>query len=269
MTNLLRRSLAPLTDRAWEEVDARAKQVLKTQLSARRIVDIDGPHGWQLAAIDTGRLRLADRESSEGVPWGVRQVLPLLELRLPFILRQMELDAISRGCNDPDLETLEDAAKVAAQFEESVIFHGLPDAHIQGIMEAAQHDSVALPEDPLQYPSAIAQAFELLHSAGIPQPYLLVLGRIPYFRLLQAGGGDYPPHRLIENMIDVPIRLSPALTGGAVVSAAPGNFQLTIGQDWSIGYASHDRDEVELYITESFTFRVLDSAAIVPLTGTQ
>jgi hypothetical protein len=36
-----------------------------------------------------------------------------------------------------------------------------------------------------------------------------------------------------------------------------------LGQDFSVGYASHDRDKVELYLTESFTFRVLEPAAAV------
>ena len=54
-----------------------------------------------------------------------------------------------------------------------------------------------------------------------------------------------------------------------MLATSPGNFQLTLGQDWSLGYASHNREEVELYITASFTFRVLNPAAIVELSGLQ
>ena len=51
---------------------------------------------------------------------------------------------------------------------------------------------------------------------------------------------------------------------------SPSNFELpigelTIGQDGSIGYVCHNRDEVELCITASFTFRVLAPAAAVEL----
>lgn len=264
MTSLLRRSQAPLTDRAWEEVDVRARQVLKSQLSARHFVDVDGPHGWGCAAVDTGRLQVSEHESGE-VPWGVRKVLPLLELRMPFVLLQIELDAISRGCQDPKLGPLEEAVNKAARFEESVIYHGLQAAHVRGMLPATLQESVTLPEDPLQYPAAVAQALEALSAAGLPGPYVLVLGREPYFRLLQRGEGNYPPRRVIEKMEELRILPTSALHGGVVLSAAPGSFQLTIGQDWSIGYASHDRDEVELYITESFTFRVLEPAAVVEL----
>jgi uncharacterized linocin/CFP29 family protein len=38
-----------------------------------------------------------------------------------------------------------------------------------------------------------------------------------------------------------------------------------VGQDLAIGYAHHDKDQVELYLTESLTFRVLEPAAAVAL----
>jgi len=50
-----------------------------------------------------------------------------------------------------------------------------------------------------------------------------------------------------------------------VLSMRGGDFELTVGQDLSIGYASHDRTTVELYLTESFTFRVLEDKASIYL----
>jgi uncharacterized linocin/CFP29 family protein len=40
---------------------------------------------------------------------------------------------------------------------------------------------------------------------------------------------------------------------------------LTLGQDVSLGYVAHDREEVELYMTQSFTFQVHDAGAAVLL----
>jgi uncharacterized linocin/CFP29 family protein len=57
---------------------------------------------------------------------------------------------------------------------------------------------------------------------------------------------------------------APAIQGGAVLlSVRGGDFELTVGQDLSIGYATHDRTDVELYLTESFTFRVLEEKAAI------
>jgi uncharacterized linocin/CFP29 family protein len=59
---------------------------------------------------------------------------------------------------------------------------------------------------------------------------------------------------------------APALKEGAVLlSTRGGDYELTVGQDLSIGYASHDRTTVELYLTESFTFRVLEDKAAILL----
>jgi uncharacterized linocin/CFP29 family protein len=48
-----------------------------------------------------------------------------------------------------------------------------------------------------------------------------------------------------------------------LLSTRGGDYELTVGQDLSIGYASHDRTDVELFLTESFTFRVLEEKAAV------
>jgi uncharacterized linocin/CFP29 family protein len=59
---------------------------------------------------------------------------------------------------------------------------------------------------------------------------------------------------------------APVLEEGAVlVSTRGGDYALTVGQDWSIGYADHDHTGVELYLTESFTFRVLEEKAAILL----
>ena len=50
-----------------------------------------------------------------------------------------------------------------------------------------------------------------------------------------------------------------------VLSHRGGDFQLSIGQDLSIGYAGHDQHKVYLFLTESFAFRVLERGAAVYL----
>jgi uncharacterized linocin/CFP29 family protein len=47
------------------------------------------------------------------------------------------------------------------------------------------------------------------------------------------------------------------------MSTRGGDYELTVGQDLAVGYAVHDRTEVELYLTESFAFRVLEEKAAV------
>ncbi|MFO7901937.1 MAG: family 1 encapsulin nanocompartment shell protein [Planctomycetota bacterium] len=267
MTDLLRRSHAPLTDAAWREIDETAARLLKTHLVAREIVDVEGPFGWEFAAVNLGGLDIADEAGPEDVPWGTRRVMPLIEARLPFMLNQMELDAVSRGAKDADLEPLETVAKQACAFEETAIYHGMPSARLVGLLQEAGRGKVALPKQPREMVQAVAEAVRKLQQAGVPRPYFLLLGTEPLLRLQTDGDGGYPPYRVIQELVEGHIRSCPTLQGGLLLSGAPGNFELTIGQDWSIGYTMHDRDTIELYLTESFMFRVLEPAAAVELTG--
>ena len=69
----------------------------------------------------------------------------------------------------------------------------------------------------------------------------------------------------VRRLLDGPIVWTPALEGAAVVSLRGGDFELTVGQDLSIGYLEHDARRVRLYVQESFAFRVLSPQAAVPL----
>ena len=73
--DLLKRNHAPITPEAWQQIDAEAKRVLQLNLAGRKLVDFDGPHGWQYAAVNTGHLTIRT-DGGLGVPWGVRGVVP-------------------------------------------------------------------------------------------------------------------------------------------------------------------------------------------------
>lgn len=266
MPDLLKRSVAPVTTEAWEEIDETAARVLKSQLTGRRIVEVDGPHGWQYGAVNTGRLHTAAEPGPNDVPWGQRVALPLVETRLPFQLDQMELDSVSRGVQDADLDALEGAARRIALFEETAVYNGFEEGGIRGIATAAAHPPVPLPENGRQIPATLARAVEMMTLAGIAGPFALILDRDQWAGLMQGGAGGYPPQRIIRELNVEQLQMSPVVEGGLAVSLVPGYFQLTLGQDFSVGYAGHDAHTVELFLAESFTFRVLEPKAAVRLT---
>jgi uncharacterized linocin/CFP29 family protein len=264
--DLLKRELAPILPPAFAAVDAEAARVLKLNLAGRRIVDFRGPHGWDLAAVNTGRLTLVEEHPDRGVHVGIRQAQALVELRVPIRLPIMELDSIARGAPDPDLRAVVAAAERVAHVEDSAIFNGLPAAGIVGILPASPHHAHRLPPEVTHLPRAILTARETLRQAGIDGPYTLVLDAAYTAQVLAAAEDGYPlSKRLTEEVLDGPLVRAPAIDGGVLLSVRGGDYELTVGQDLSIGYAAHDREIVELYLTESFTFRVLDPAAAVRL----
>src|SRR5687767_3742997 len=95
--DLLKRNLAPILPEAWKLIDDEAARVLRLHLAGRKIADFDGPHGWKYAAVNTGRLGLLPEQPGGGahIGLGIREVQPLIEVRVPITLSIMELDTVA------------------------------------------------------------------------------------------------------------------------------------------------------------------------------
>ncbi len=263
--DLLKRDLAPIVPEAWELIDAEAARVLALDLAARKLVDLVGPLGIGLAAVSTGRLELFSEQPVPEVGAGLRGVQALLELRTPIRLDIYELDLCARGATDPDLSAVVKAAERTAHAEDRAVFVGYPRAGVTGIIEASPHPSRVLGA-PALYPRSILEAKETLRAAGVNGPYGLALGLRAYEDVYSAAEDGHPILRRIEQVVDGPIVRARGLDGAVLLSVRGGDYELTVGQDLSIGYAYHEKHTVELYLTESFTFRVLEPAAAVHLT---
>ncbi|HQH10893.1 MAG TPA: family 1 encapsulin nanocompartment shell protein, partial [Candidatus Sumerlaeota bacterium] len=64
--DLMKKNLAPIADEAWDEIEKQAQITLRGNLSARGLVDFDGPHGWKKASVNLGRAKLAESGVIEG-----------------------------------------------------------------------------------------------------------------------------------------------------------------------------------------------------------
>jgi uncharacterized linocin/CFP29 family protein len=264
--DLLKRKLAPILPEAWAAIDAEATRVLKLNLAGRKLVDFDGPHGWTFAAVNTGRLDLLPDASDPDLNLGIRRVQPLVEVRVPILLPTLELDSVARGATNPDLTAVVRAAEKVARAEDMAIFNGLRAAAIAGIVPSSPHPPERLSADVRAVPRAVLAAKEKLRQAGVSGPYALVLGTELYDQVYAFTEEGHPLAKRIEQLlVDRPIIRAPALDGGVVISLRGGDYELTVGADLAVGYAHHDKHQVELYLTESFTFRVLEPAAAVRL----
>ena len=100
-------------------------------------------------------------------------------------------------------------------------------------------------------------AVALLRGAGVDGPYGVALGPRCYEAVIETTQkGGYP---VLEQL-----RL---ITGGPIVGAGRrrfgghesrgGDFELTLGEDFAIGFVSADAELVQLYLEESLAFRAL------------
>jgi uncharacterized linocin/CFP29 family protein len=264
MNNLLR-ELAPISSKAWAQIDDEAKRTLKLVLAARRLVDFNGPLGWDVSSLSDGRVVELPSQVEKGVEGRLRKVQPLVELRVPFELSRQELEAIGRGAQDPNLDPVRHAARAAAIAEDRAIFLGYPEAHIAGIEEVSASSNLMLSEDYEAYPKVVAEATNKLRAAGVGGPYAIALGPRCFAGLTRTTNGGYPVMEHVRRLLDGPIVWAPAADGAVVMSLRGGDFELAVGQDFSIGYLDHTATTVRLYVQESFTFRVLAPEAAVPL----
>ncbi len=262
--NNLYRHLAPVSEGAWEQIEQEASRTLKRHLAARRVVDVVGPKGFDFSAVGTGHVKQIPAPG-EGIQTTQREVRALVELRVPFELTRQAIDDVERGATDSDWSPVKEAARKIAFAEDRSVFNGYAAAGIEGIREGSSNAVVTLPGSVKGYPDAVAQAVSQLRLAGCDGPYALVLGAGAYAAV--SGGSDdgYPVFHHIERVVDGGIIWAPAIEGGFVLTTRGGDFELDIGQDFSIGYLSHSSSVVELYLQETFTFRQLTAEAAVAL----
>jgi uncharacterized linocin/CFP29 family protein len=264
--NDLLRGQAPISGDAWKEIDAEATRTLKVLLAARQLVDFNGPLGWETSAISLGRADKLSPPLQDGVASRIRQIQPLVEIRIPFEVHREELESIGRGARDPDLDAVRNAARAAAIAEDRAIFQGYDAAGIQGIFSASADQSLTIPDSFEAYPDIVAEATHRLRSEGVNGPYGIALGPRCYTGLTRSTSRGYPIIDHVRELLDGPIVWAPAADGAVVMSLRGGDFELSVGQDFSIGYLDHTSTSVLLYLQESFTFRVLSPEAAVPLT---
>jgi uncharacterized linocin/CFP29 family protein len=262
--NNLHRELAPISDAAWTQIEQEATRTLKRYLAARRVVDVPEAKGATLAAIGTGHTDPIE-SPADGVEATRRAAKPVVELRVPFTLTRQAIDGVERGSEDSDWSPLKEAARKIAYAENRAVFDGYAAAGIGGIRPGASNKPVTLPSGPAGYPAVVAQAVDQLRLAGVEGPYRLVLGDDPFTAISGGSEEGYPVLQHIRRLVDGEIVWAPGIEGGLVLTARGGDFVLDLGQDLSIGYLSHSATEVELYLQESFTFRLLTAEAAVAL----
>ena len=262
--NNLHRELAPISDAAWAEIEEETTRTLKRYLAGRRIVDVPSAEGIAFPGVGTGHLKTISAPA-DGILARQRVVKPLVELRVPFELSRQMIDDVERGSDDSDWQPAKDAAKKLAFAEDRAIFNGYPEADIQGIRECTSNPIETLPADVRDYPDAVAHGLSQLRLVGVNGPYSVLLGAGEYTALAETRDHGYPVLDHVQRIVDGNLIWAPAIEGAFIVTTRGGDFELNVGQDVSIGYLCHTDSVVQLYLQETFVFRVLTTEAAVAL----
>jgi uncharacterized linocin/CFP29 family protein len=113
----------------------------------------------------------------------------------------------------------------------------------------------------------VAKAVEILRSADIGGPYAIAMGTRAYTGVIETTEhGGYPVFEHLRQILGGSVVWAPAVEGAVVLSERGGDYELTVGQDFSVGYRSASDEAASFYIEETLTFRINTPDAAVALT---
>jgi uncharacterized linocin/CFP29 family protein len=257
--DFLKKELAPISENVWKEIEERAKEVLTTQLSARRFVKVSGPVGIENGGVNTGRLAIHKKDDAA---YGVYKVQPFVENRINFTLNRWELDNFDRGAKDVDYKNLDEALKKAAKFEEEAVFFGLEEASIVGLLKD-ESKAVEFGKTEEETIKNLMYGVSKLRNTGFSKgPYALVVS-LEKFIYLNMVNLNNPLAKRLEKILGMPIIVSNNINGAVLLPYDNDSIELVLAEDFSLGYQGHTSKEVELFVTETFTFRLVDDSRVV------
>ena len=258
------RDQAPFDPALWPAIEEAAIAAMRAMLTARRVLDVDGPYGLGLTVLELGddrSLRTGPGEAEVSVG----RALPVPLLRQPFSLSLRRLAAAAERGQPLDLKAAEDAAEALALAEESLIYQGRAAIGVPGLLSDPSVQVLTAGDwrDLDRVLADVVGAVTRIDEAGHRGPYALVLAPRLYNGLFRR----YAQSDLLQ--VEHLSRLCTGgvfktnVAGGAVIDPRAG--RIVVGQDLRAGFARHDGVHAELYLTESLVLKLEDPTAVCRL----
>jgi uncharacterized linocin/CFP29 family protein len=258
----LNRDQAPFPAEIWQMVDAAAASAARDQLTARRFLDLEGPFGVGLTAIEVGNDDYCRQPGPDEAGAVMGRAIPLPMLRKSFRLSIRRVAAYVQNGQPLDLSPAQDAAEAVANREEEMIYSGQPSFGLAGMLTAEGRQQVGAtdwtaPDHALQ---DVLAAATRLDDSGYRGPYALALSPALYNNLFRLyPGSDVMALEHLRRLCTAGIYKA-AIPGGVLVDTRVG--VLILGQDMQAGYSNQDGVHYHLYVSESIVLRIDEPKAI-------
>lgn len=263
------RHLAPFGDDIWQAIDQAAVTAARDRLTARRFLEVDGPFGLGLTAIELGDDTFCRQPAADEAAQILGRAVSVPMLRKSFVLSLRRLAGHLEGGQPLDLRAAETAAEAVARREEELIYHGQPDFALPGLLTAQGRchrdggDWTGLD----QALADVLGAVTALDDAGYRGPYALVLEPHLYNGLFRRyEDSDLLQSEHLSRLCTRGIFKAP-VSGGAVIDPRAG--RIVVGADLAAGFSHQDGVHAHLYLLESLVLKLDDPRAVCTILPTR
>jgi uncharacterized linocin/CFP29 family protein len=265
MEKFLHRSDAPFDEKLWTLIDETVVGAAKSQLSARRIIEIDGPYGPGLKFIAGKDAVSKDAKAADVL---ASPALPVVALQKPFSLAMRDIAHFEETHLPPDMESAALAALDCARQEDHILLYGSEPLGIKGLLNASGTLSQKLHkwDEVGRAADDVIKAVTALDDAGFHGPYALALAPALYNMLFRR----YPQGDMVEldhvRAMVHSITKAPAIASGGVLLAQGKQYAtIVLGQDLITRFVGPSGGDYQFSIFESLALRLLAPSSICVL----
>src|SRR5919106_2424615 len=260
------KSSEPFSSELMEKIEEAAVSAARDILSGRRIIDVEGPYGLGLTALEVGNDEMCRQPRPEEASAVVSHALSLPMIYRRFSVSKRRIAAFEDLRLPLNLKMVEDAAQAVAMREEEFIYHGQPEFHLQGLLTADGRNSLdgGNWNNVDEVIDNVIAAVNILDEKGYRGPYGLALAPPLYNNLFRRyPGSDILQIEHLKRLCTGGITKAP-IDNGVLISKDVGS--IVLGQDLQISYLSPDAAHENFAVTESVVLKIDAPDAICTIT---
>jgi len=258
---------ATIAPELLNEIEEAAVSAARDILSGRRILDVDGPYGLGLTALEVGNDDVCREPGPGEASAVVSHALSVPMIYRRFSLSKRRIAAFEETGQPMNFKVVEDAAQAVAAREEEFIYYGQPSFHLPGLLTAEGRNNInggnwANVDEVLDN---VIEAVNMLDGKGYRGPYGLALAPVLYNNLFRR----YPGTDLsqIEHLKRLCTRgiVKASIEGGVLVARDVGS--IVLGQDMQVSYLGPDAAHENFTVSESMALKIEAPDAICTISA--
>jgi uncharacterized linocin/CFP29 family protein len=248
------------------KIEGAAVSAAKDILSGRRIIEVEGPYGLGLTALEVGNDDLCRQPGPDEASAVLSHALSLPMIYRRFSISKRRIAAFQELGQPLSLKMVEDAAQAVAMREEEFIYQGQVDFHLQGLLTAEGRNALEGGNwnNVDEVIDNVIAAVNILDDKGYRGPYGLALAPPLYNNLFRRyPGSDILQIEHLKRLCTGGITKAP-IDNGVLISKDVGS--IVLGQDLQISYLSPDAAHENFAVTESVVLKIDAPDAICTIT---